>query len=539
MVRRAERLGIDEVVGQLRRVAFEAPEQQAGVVVHRLRPARAVRHQHVARVGIAEHGLDAGGDVARQQRDRAGRRHRGEQRIAHPRDGDRGLHVVVEALDRRALGIARGVVEREGALLPGKLGGREVCRPLQAAHPLLDQGVRRVAAVARPAHDERVGEPGDAEPDAPLRLRLLLLRRDGEARAVDRVVEHPDGGRGERLQRRHVERRARLEGILHQTRQIDRAQEARAVGRQRLLAAGICGEDLLAVGEVVGPVDAVDEDHAGLGVGVGRADDPLPQRARRDGPVDDALEAELPWRVVLDRLHERIGHQHREVEHAEPAGLALGLDEGLDVGMIAAQAAHHGAAPKTRAHDGAAHRVPAVHERQRPRGVGADALDRRSLGPERGEVVADAAALLHGERGLLQVLEDRGHVVRDPAHHEAVEERDLPLRPCAGEDAAGGQELEPFQRAVELRLPARRLRLDRGQGAGDPPPAVLDGAVDGRAVGRLQAVLHVPYAGRDRQHLGHGRSGAPSCAAIGSISDDVRILFPARTLYQRNSPHTI
>ena len=179
----------------------------------------------------------------------------------------------------------------------------------------------------------------------------------------------------------------------------------------------------------------------------------------RDGAVDNALEGELPRSVVLDRLHERIGHQHREVEHAEPAGIALGLDEGLDVGVIAAQAAHHRTAAKAGAHDGAAHRIPDIHERKRPRCVGADTLDRRTLGAERREVVTDAAALLHGQRCFPQIVEDRGHVVRNPPHHEAVEERDLALRTGAGEDAAGGQELKPLECLVEHRLPALGLRL--------------------------------------------------------------------------------
>ena len=180
--------------------------------------------------------------------------------------------------------------------------------------------------------------------------------------------------------------------------------------------------------------------------------------------------------------------------------------------MIAAQAAHHRAAPKARAHDGATHRIPAVHERQRARGIGADALDRCPLGPKRREVVADAAALLHGERRFLQVLEDRGHVVSDPAHHEAVEERDLPLGTGTGEDAAGGQELEPLQRAVERGLPAPGLRLDRRERTGHPPPAILDRAVDGRAVGLLQPVLHVPDPGRDRQHVGSWRASCSPTA---------------------------
>ena len=36
-------------------------------------------------------------------------------------------------------------------------------------------------------------------------------------------------------------------------------------------------------------------------------------------------------------------------------------------------------------------------------------LDRGALGPEGGEIMADAAALLHGEGGFLQPLEDPVH----------------------------------------------------------------------------------------------------------------------------------
>ena len=80
----------------------------------------------------------------------------------------------------------------------------------------------------------------------------------------------------------------------------------------------------------------------------------------------------------------------------------LGVDEVFDVGMIAAHGAHHGAAPRARRHDGAAHRIPHIHEAQGARGVGADAHHGRALRPERREIMADAAALLHGECGFLQ-----------------------------------------------------------------------------------------------------------------------------------------
>ena len=84
-------------------------------------------------------------------------------------------------------------------------------------------------------------------------------------------------------------------------RQIDRAQQAGAVGRQGLLAAGIGGVDLFAVAEIVLAVDAVDEDDAGLGVVIGGAHDALPQTAGRDFAIDLALEYERPGRVLRQR----------------------------------------------------------------------------------------------------------------------------------------------------------------------------------------------------------------------------------------------
>ena len=60
--------------------------------------------------------------------------------------------------------------------------------------------------------------------------------------------------------------------------------------------------------------------------------------------------------------------------------------------------------------------------------VGADAHHRRALRPQGREIVPDAAALLHREGRLAQVLEDARHVVGDRAHDEAVEEGDAAAR---------------------------------------------------------------------------------------------------------------
>ena len=76
------------------------------------------------------------------------------------------------------------------------------------------------------------------------------------------------------------------------------------------------------------------------------------------------------------------------------------------------------------------------------------------LGRKRREVVADAAALLHGQRRLAQMREDAAHVVGDRPHDEAVEQRHAALGAGAGDDAAGRQELEILEGGVEAAGPA-------------------------------------------------------------------------------------
>jgi len=117
----------------------------------------------------------------------------------------------------------------------------------------------------------------------------------------------------------------------------------------------------------------------------------------------------------------RFGDEDGEVEVPQPPRLTLGGDEVLDVGVVAPHGRHHRAPAGASGHDGAAHRVPHVHEGQRSGGIGADAAHGRALRPERGEVVADPTPLLHGERGFAQVLENAAEIIGDVAHDEAVE----------------------------------------------------------------------------------------------------------------------
>ena len=302
-------------------------------------------------------------------------------------------------------------------------------------------------------------------------------------RDVDDIVHHADAIRHQPAQPLEVEPRLGSERLVDQARQVDRAQQARAVRRQRLLATRVRRGYLFAVIEVVPPVDAVDEDHARLGIGVSRAHDLVPQLARRKHlprglSAIRAAEGQLPWGIFLDRLHEGVRHQHREVEHAQPARLELCFDEGLDVGVVAAQGRHHRAAAVAGAHDRAAHRVPHIHEGERPRGIGADALDRRTARPQGREIVADAAALLHRQRGFAQMRKDPAHVIGDDAHHKTVEEGHRAGAAGAGDDAARGQKFEIGQRRIEPLGAGRGVAFGRGERGRHPPPGILDRLVD-------------------------------------------------------------
>ena len=62
-----------------------------------------------------------------------------------------------------------------------------------AAHDVGGQRDRAIAAVAQAEHDQRVGEPGDAETDPPRAMRILGLFGKRKPRSVDDVVEQPHG----------------------------------------------------------------------------------------------------------------------------------------------------------------------------------------------------------------------------------------------------------------------------------------------------------------------------------------------------------
>ena len=210
-----------------------------------------------------------------------------------------------------------------------------------------------------------------------------------------------------------------VNGIDDERRQIDAAEAAAAVGGSGCSPQGFVASIFLAVGKIVIGVHAIDENHARLGVVVGRIHDLLPQIARLDRAVDPAAVRglafgrahyflarrhrmhQIPVAARFHRAHERVGHRHADVEVAQVA-LVLGVDEFLDVGMVAAQDAHLRAAPRTGGFHRFATAVEHAHVGHRSAGTALRAAHQRATRPDRREVVADAAAAAHGFRGFQQ-----------------------------------------------------------------------------------------------------------------------------------------
>ena len=236
--------------------------------------------------------------------------------------------------------------------------------------------------------------------------------------------------------------------------------------------------------------------------------------------MDVAVEQQRPVAVGGERLHEGVADEHRQVEVAQPRRVALGIDERFDIGVIDPQAAHHRPAPLTGRLDRAAHRVPAIHEAQRSRCVGADPQHRTSRGADGRKIHAHAAALLHRHRGFAQMAENAREGVGDGAHDKAVEQSHRAIGTGAGEDASGRDEAEIGQRCGETVLPiaAQLWRLGLGDGAGDAGNGRVDAAV-ALTIWCDEAVFGGPYLFRQRVFEPHQRSPAWASVPVAGCLD--------------------
>ena len=140
-----------------------------------------------------------------------------------------------------------GVEQREGALLAREADAGAVGDVAHRPRQVGRHRPRLGAVVAQAEQDQRVAEPGEAEPDPALGGGLPRLLRQRPDRRGQHVVEHPHRHRhgvGEGLD---FEARLRPERVAHEAGQADRAEAAAAVVGDRDLAAGVRRLDALGI----------------------------------------------------------------------------------------------------------------------------------------------------------------------------------------------------------------------------------------------------------------------------------------------------
>ena len=216
--------------------------------------------------------------------------------------------------------------------------------------------------------------------------------------------------------------------------------------------------------------------HRAVDPGAVLARGPLPLVGAR---VGRRLVHEFPVAVGLDGAHERVGHRDADVEVRKIA-VVLGMDEGFDIGVVAAQYAHLRAAPRARGFDRLATAVEHAHIGYRAAGARMRAAHVRAFRPDRRKIVADAAAAPHGFRGFHQRDVDAGPAINRLGNrvadglHETIDQGRLQVGAGGGIHASARNE-SADQRFEERRLPARGIVLDRGQRARYPAPHVVSG----------------------------------------------------------------
>ncbi len=205
-----------------------------------------------AHVAQGEQRLDAAG-AAGDDGDGAGRGDRGDGRVAQARTA---FDVEDGALEVGKHAALVGELDRGGP----RLGVHEL-------HELAGQPHRLVGVVGDAEPEEQVGEAHDAQADLAVAAAHFGDLRQRVVVDVDDVVQEAHGRLDDAPQAAVVD-----VAVVAHAGQVDRAQVARLVGQQRLLAAGVGAFDRAELGRGVVLVDAVDEDDAGVAVLPGQRD---------------------------------------------------------------------------------------------------------------------------------------------------------------------------------------------------------------------------------------------------------------------------
>ena len=161
-----------------------------------------------------------------------------------PCAADRLLDVVGQArCEGAGLQIARGVEQRKRAALLRQFHRRAIRLVAHQPRDARGEVAAFLRVVAQAEHHERIAESGEADADAALRARLLVLLRQRPQRDVEHVVEKAHLRARALREAVPVERRRAAlhlrERIDHEAREVQRPEIAAAISRQRLLAAWV------------------------------------------------------------------------------------------------------------------------------------------------------------------------------------------------------------------------------------------------------------------------------------------------------------
>ncbi|MNH04806.1 hypothetical protein D3C79_641120 [compost metagenome] len=172
--------------------------------------------------------------------------------------------------------------------------------------------------------------------------------------------------------------------------------------------------------------------------------------------------------------------------------------------------AHLGAATTTGRRDGETHLVVDIHEGERARGIGPGAGDEGAARAQGREVVADATTRLQGQPRLVHLAENVIHRILDGAGDGAVDGRGGRLvleGPGIGSDATR-RDGAIAQGPQEGLIPGIGLALLGRQRTGNPLISLVYGAIYGRPILALEAILAVPDLEGGFLHGDEGRVGS-------------------------------
>ena len=404
---------------------------------------------------------------------------------------DLGLDLVGQARGKvAARQVQLGVEQRESAAFLGQFDRGQIRGVTHVLGDFGGHGQRFLRVVTQLEHVQGIAQARETEADTALVHGFLLLVGERPVGGIEHVVQHAGRDLDDFAEGSEIESSLFSEWVADKMRQIDRAQAAAAIGRQRLFGTRVGGFDQFAVVQVVVLVHAIQEQDARFGVVVGGLHHLIPQITGTHLAVDPQAVFALVGTfgqdvfvrfcnvnqfngiVRFNRFHERISHADRDVEVGQVA-LVFGMDEQLDIRMIATHDTHLGTTACTGRFHGFARAVEHAHVRDRARSARVGTLNAGTLRANRREVVPDATTTTHGfgrfgqcgvdARATIDGFDDR---ITDRLH-EAVDQRRLQVGTGSRVDTASRHEAV-FLCPQELAFPLGTVLFifDLGQGAG-------------------------------------------------------------------------